>query len=254
MGYIAESGITFTHYGVFEQVARALDRVIIVRNTNTLSTPWIDLGYPPKPRSIKIKTSRRTGKVTSANPDEVKRARAAKEESSGLKFYVIDPDGYARNAEGAALPERFNLASEEEQNEAGQVIHPVQKKALVGDYDLLAVLDPLAPGRNIVLAAENGEAVEDRLGPEVERVMNAVNPRLDQPRIMHGAHDQFDDLVEGGSTVFFPDGSSQLLWNRDETANFYALIGRETIMGSYARSAADPALGGNVIPFPGSRS
>ena len=35
MAYIAESGIAFTHYGVFEQVAHALNRVIVVRNTNT---------------------------------------------------------------------------------------------------------------------------------------------------------------------------------------------------------------------------
>ena len=33
MAYIAESGIAFTHSGVFEQVAHALDRVIVVRNT-----------------------------------------------------------------------------------------------------------------------------------------------------------------------------------------------------------------------------
>src|SRR5882724_3001054 len=223
MAYIAESGITFTHYGVFEQVAHALNRVIIVRNTNLLSTPWIELGYPPKPRSIKIRTSQETGKVTCLNADHIQKARA-------VGFYVIDADGFARNATGAALPMRFNLADTEEQNQPGQVIHPAQHKALVGDYDLLAVIDPLAPGRNIVLAASNGEAVEDRLGPEVERVMDAVNPRLDQPRIMHGAHDQFSDLsAAGGSTAFFPDGASILLWNCDETTNFYAFIGRETV-------------------------
>ena len=89
MAYIAESGITFAHYGVFEQVANALDRVIIVRNTNLLSTPWIELGYPPKPRSIKIHTSHDTGKVTCVNADEIQKARAA-------GFYVIDADGFAR--------------------------------------------------------------------------------------------------------------------------------------------------------------
>jgi len=228
MAYIPESGITFTHYGIFEQAAHALNRVIIARNTNVKSTPWIAEGYPPKPRTIKIHTSKDTGKVTCGNTDEVTKARAA-------GFYVIDADGMARNAGGAALPERFRLGDEKEQNEVGQVIHPEQHLALVGDYDLLAVIDPLAPGRNIVLAAANGEAVEDRLGPEVARVMDVVNPRMDQPRVMHGAHDQFDDLPDGGSTAFFPDRSSILLWNRDETTNFYAFIGRETVKGSYPR-------------------
>ena len=227
MAYIEESGITFTHYSIFEQTARALGRVIIVRNTNTRSTPWIKLGFPPKPRSIKIHTSKETGKVTCGSPDELKKAR-------GAGFYVIDADGFARNQAGGVLLEKFNLASEEEQNEAGQVIDPDQHKALVGDYDLLAVIDPLAPGRNIVLAAVNGEAVQDRLGPEVERVMEFINPRFDQPRVMHGAHDQFDDLPEGGSTVFFTGGSSISIATRDEMENFYEFIGREPITGSYS--------------------
>jgi hypothetical protein len=243
MAYIPESGITFTHYGIFEQAARALNRVIIARNTNVKSTPWIDEGYPPKPRTIKIHTSKDTGKVTCGNTDEVTKARAA-------GFYVIDADGMARNAGGAALPERFRLGDEKEQSEVGQVIHPQQHLALVGDYDLLAVIDPLAPGRNIVLAAENGEAVEDRLGPEVERLMDFMNPRFDQPRIMHGAHDQWDDIPEGGSTVFFTDGSSQLIATRDEMANFYAFIQRESIRGSYGSDAGATTAGGNVIPFP----
>jgi hypothetical protein len=244
MAYISKSGITFTHYGIFEQAARALNRVIIVRNTNEKSTPWIEKGYPPKPRTIKIHTSKETGKVTCLNADEIKKARAA-------GFYVIDQDGMARNAAGAALPERFRLGDEQEQDEAGQVIHPEQHLALVGDYDLLAVIDPLAPGRNIVLAAENGEAVEDRLGPEVERLMDFMNPRFDQPRIMHGAHDQWDDIPEGGSTVFFTGGPSQLIGTRDEMANLYAFIQRESIRGSYASGAGNPTPGGNVIPFPG---
>ena len=248
MAYIEQSGITFTHYGVFEQTARALGRVLIVRNTNTKSTPWIEKGYPPKPRSIKMHTGKQTGKVTCVNADEIKKARAA-------GFFVIDPDGFARNAGGAALPVRFDLSSREQQNEPGQVIHPEQKLALVGDYDLLAVIDPLAPGRNIVLAAQNGEAVEDRLGLDVERVMDYINPRFDQPRVMHGAHDQFDDLPDGGSTVFFADGSSELINTRDHMANFYKFIGRETIKGSYPRGdAGAPVPGGNVIPFPRRRN
>jgi len=249
MAYLEQSGITFTHYGIFEQTARGLGRVIVVRNTNMKSTPWIDKGYPPKPRRIKggIHTSKQTGKVTCANADQVQKARAA-------GFYVIDADGFARNAAGAALPKRFDLAAKEEQNEAGQVIDSEQQLALVGDYDLLAVIDPLAPGRNIVIAAQNGEAVEDRLGLEVERVMLYINPRFDQPRVMHGAHDQFDDLPDGGSTVFFTDGSSELIETRDQMANFYKFIGRETIKGSYPRGEAGaPVPGGNVIPFPGRR-
>ncbi|HXI40582.1 MAG TPA: hypothetical protein VNH83_11415 [Bryobacteraceae bacterium] len=60
MAYIAERGSAFTHYGVFEQVSRALNRVIAVRHTNPLSTSWIDIANLSKPRSVKIHTSRET--------------------------------------------------------------------------------------------------------------------------------------------------------------------------------------------------
>ena len=44
MANIVESGITFTHYGVFEQIAHALNRLIVVRNTNRLF-PAFALGW-----------------------------------------------------------------------------------------------------------------------------------------------------------------------------------------------------------------
>src|SRR5258708_31503125 len=120
MAYIAESGIAFTHYGVFEQVAHALNRVIVVRNTNPLSTPCIDLGYPPKPRSIKIHTSHQTGKVTCVSADEIQKARAA-------GFYVINSDGFPRNAAGGALAMRFNLADATGRDQPAQPIHSQQQ-------------------------------------------------------------------------------------------------------------------------------
>jgi len=83
---------------------------------------------------------------------------------------------------------RFNLGDTNEKNEPGQVIHSEQHIALVGDYDLLAVIDPLAPGRNIVLAAANGEAVEDRLGPESSAWHGRSQHRAwTSQRVMHGA-------------------------------------------------------------------
>ena len=50
--------------------------------------------------------------------------------------------------------------------EKGQVIHPTQRKPLVGDYDLLGVIDPKAPGRNIAVAAEDGQVLKDWTNPE----------------------------------------------------------------------------------------
>lgn len=89
--YLASSGMTPDHFGVFQLVASQLQLIIIVRNTNRKSTPWIAKGYPPKPMSIKSHTGAKTGKVTAANATEIQIAQAA-------GFYVLGADGIARRS------------------------------------------------------------------------------------------------------------------------------------------------------------
>jgi len=225
--YLPSSGMTPQHFAVFQSVAGKLNRIVVVRNTNPKSTPWIAKGYPPKPISIKSHTGKRTGKVTAANPMEVETARRA-------GFYVIDPDGVARRSAVESLPVKFAFGTPD-QNEPGQIIHPQQQKALVGDYDLLGVIDAAAKGRNITLASVNGVALMNRTSPDVELVRTAVNGQLDQPRVMHGAQDQFAGPPEKdeGSTAFLPNGLVYELTTAAAVQQFYQLLGREFITGKY---------------------
>jgi hypothetical protein len=225
--YLPSSGMPRRHFDQFQLVAQELGLIIIVRNTNPKSTLWIERGYPPKPVTIKYHTSEKTGKVTAANPAEVNACRAA-------NFYVIDADGIARRGPNDALPGSFPFGTGE-QNEKGQVIDPKQKKALVGDYDLMGVVDPQAKGRNLTLVWSNGVKMYDFTSPDVDRVRMAVNARLDQPRIMHGAQDQFADFPLGGATAFLRNGLGWELKNEQSIREFYTLLGRETIQGSYVR-------------------
>jgi len=223
--YVPSSGMPRSHFDQFQRAAQELGLCIVVRNTNPKSTIWIERGHPPKPISLKCHTSRKTGKVTAAREEEIRACRAA-------QFFVIDADGIARRRPNDAFPGKFPFGTAE-QNEPGQVIHPAQGKALVGDYDLMGVVDPRAKGRNITLIWSAGARIYDSTSPDVDRVRNFVNARLDQPRVMHGAQDQFGDFPEGGATAFLPNGMTWELKNGQSIRGFYELLGRETIMGSY---------------------
>ncbi len=210
-------GLTPTHYRLFQLAARMHNRIIAVRNTNPLSTGWIERGYPAKPIAIKAHTSKTTGIVTAANPGEAQAART-------FGYYVVDADGVARNATGQTL----RLPGQTEWPlEPGQIIDAQKLRPLVGDYDLLGVIDPSARGRNIVLAADRGETLLNWTGPENQRIANSLNGMMDQPRVLHGAHDGFADVAAAGpSTVFFPDGYVLELTSSEAVAQFYRQIGR----------------------------
>lgn len=223
--YLPSSGITQAHFLIFQDVARRLNRIIVVRNTNVRSTPWIDKRYPPKPKVLEpLHTGERTGKVTATNPTERALARSA-------GFYVIDDDGVARRNLADALPTKFPFNTAD-QNAAGQVIDPKSLLAFVGDYDLMGVIDPSAKGRVLALATSNGAAVSNRTNPDVDRAINALNARMDQPRVMHGPQDLYKGF-RGGCTVFLTDGSAENLPTEQKVREFYEKIGRQTIEGSY---------------------
>lgn len=214
------AGMAPAHFQAVLRVAREQNMIIAFRNTNPLARKWIDLGFPGKPMSVKIKSSRTTGIVT-ASGDEIAQAHKA-------GYYVVDAAGVPRNAAGQALAldpiPGWKPA-------AGEVVDAARKKPLVGDYDLLGVIDPTAPGRHIVLAAENGVEVADRTNPIVKRVSAAINAQLDQPRVLHGAWDSFDDAGKaGGATVFFPDGTVLELNRSEFVAAWYKWMGRQSVI------------------------
>jgi len=227
MAYILSSGMTRAHFDVFQRVARKEDEncIIVVRNTNTKSTPWIQMGYPPKPKSLEpLHTSPKTGKVTATNEAERRMARRE-------GFFVVDSDGIARLERDVAMLKRFPFNTTE-MNEPGQVIHPQQMKALVGDYDLMGIIDPDAKGRVMVLHSVNGVTVENRSNPYVAAVINKLNSQMDQPRVMHGPQDLYKGF-KGACTAFLPNGEPVELKTEGEVKEFYAQIGRQTISGTY---------------------
>jgi len=114
------------------------------------------------------------------------------------------------------------------------MIDPRLRKPVVGDYDLMGVIDPKAPGRNIALHARKEITPEDISSPIVDRFAGVVNSKMDMPRVLHGAQDQFAGF-RNGATAFFPDGTVKYLPDEAAVKQFYESIGRETINGSYGR-------------------
>ena len=225
MSYLPGSGITLLHFSVFQKVAQQLNRIIVVRNTNTKSTFWINQGYPPKPKKLEfLHTSDKTGKVTVLNEDEARRVRQE-------GYYVIDKDGIARRKPNEALPRRFPSGTAD-MNEAGQVIDPNSQRALVGDYDLMGVIDPDAKGRVLTLHSSHGMELSNRSNPDVNRVIDALNSHMDQPRVLHGPQDLYRGF-RGGCTAFLTNGLTCELNDEQKVKEFYAMIGRETITGTY---------------------
>ncbi len=216
-------GMVPAHWWVFRDAAVKHGRIIGVRNTNRLSTQWIAKGYPPKPLEIKIKTSKTTGIVTAENTADISKARE-------LGYIVIDEHGIPRDH----LQRPVALKRDPEWPvEPGQIIDPKQLKPLVGDYDLLTVVDPSATGGNLALAFSDGIWLEDRFNPDVKRIAKWTNSQLDQPRVMHGAHDQWADakaaLIEtDGATIFYPDGSVKVLETGQDAVDFFSLMKRRT--------------------------
>jgi hypothetical protein len=240
-------GMIARHYLAFQQVAKQSNRIIIVRWTKPACAKWIERGFPAKPKSISnhgIKTDPDTGIVTAKTTTEVKGAR-----SEG--YYVVDGDDIPRRfvigTDGVRRSEVLRFDSKPDWPiEPGQVIDPTLKKPLVGDYDLLSVIDPNAKGRNIVSVPNDIKG--DYAGAHINRVREALNAQMDRPRVMHGAQDGFDSismLDEAEEAMgFFPDGSTRRFKNGTEVRQFFNEIGRQDIKGKYESGP----LGDNKFP------
>ena len=227
-GYIPESGMTAAHFKSVQQIVQTQKVIGVVRLTNVKSTPLIQKGFPAKPLSIKAHTDSKTGIVTAVNQKEINAAYEA-------NHYVVDADLVPRRrveVRGKIVTEELRLDRPKWDLKPGQVIDPDQKLPLVGDYDIHGVFDAANPTPNLVLHSSDGKTVKNFESPIVKRFRNAVNAKLDQPRMLHGAQDQYEGF-SGGAVVFHPDGTTELLPTEAHVEAFYKSVGRQTMKGAY---------------------
>jgi hypothetical protein len=238
--YIPESGMPAAHFDAFLKAAQEQQVIAIVRNTNKASVPLIEKGCPGKPLDIKFHTNEATGVVTAANATEIKHAR-------DLGYLVVDKDLVARGAASpAGKPTELKLSNAFWKVAPGQVIDAALKKPLVGDYDLMGVAKPSNPGQNIALVASEGKTLKDVSSPIVRRFAEHVNGKLDRPRVLHGAQDQFAGF-RGGATAFLPSGKAVFLADDAAVKDFYEQLGRQTRVGKYDTGPKFPTLPGSAF-------
>lgn len=229
--YIPQTGMPQGHFNAFSAAAKEQNVIAVVRNTNPASVKLIEQGCPGKPMHFKFNTSPSSGIVMAEKEADVAIAHAQ-------RHFVVEADLVARRPvpgqmlNGKPVMEELPLSNPFWKLEKGQVIDPMLKKPVVGDYDLMGVIDPAAPGRNIALVASNGVPKADISSPIVKRFGASVNGKMDMPRVLHGAQDQFADFRKG-ATAFMPDGTVRYLPTEENVRQFYSKLGRQTIKGSY---------------------
>jgi hypothetical protein len=194
-----KAGMTFSHYNAFASAASKMNRIIAVRMTNPACLKWIRLGFPAKPLSVKWKTSLATGIVTVLDSADIAAAKR-------MGYFVVDNKGVPRNSAGfpLQLPDKPGWPVE-----AGQIIDPDALKPVVGDYDLLDVIDPDTLDELMIVWSEGGTPLLNKTNPEIEQIAELVNGSIgDRARVMHGPWAGVADVADAGdSLLFFPDGS-----------------------------------------------
>ena len=232
--YNPMTGMTQTHHKAFVQAADETQLIIVVRHTNPKSIPLIEKGCPGKPKNLEfINTSPTSGIVMASTPADVLRAQK-------LGYFVVGEGKTARRLvmkNGQEVAEDMPLSSSFWQLEKGQVLDPKLKKPIVGDYDLMGVIDPKSPGRNLGLVAKNGETLSDVSNPLVQKAASAVNSRLDIPRVLHGPQDMYKGFRKGAS-AYLPDGTVRHFETEDAVRAFYDGLKRQPRAGQYPRPPA----------------
>ncbi|MHC4268313.1 MAG: hypothetical protein ACYSTS_07590 [Planctomycetota bacterium] len=250
--YIRQSGMPEDHFETFKDVANKQNVIVIVRNTNPRSLELIKTHKcPPKRKHLeKIATSSEPNNK-SGIVKVVGKTKEKFDEVRKLGYAVVDDDLIPRDINGKVL----ELTDKFWKLEKGQVIDVADMKPVVGDYDLMGILDPDATGRNLSLVVSNKEAVEDVTSPIVSKFKHAVNAKLDRNRVLHGAQDQYGGF-RGDATVIYPDGSATYLPTEEAVEAFYKSpnILRRTRTGDGASWPSQPKyeegkFGKNVIPI-----
>jgi hypothetical protein len=142
-----------------------------------------------------------------------------------MGYYVVDSKGVPRDAAGFPLQ---LSAKPGWPVESGQIIDPDVLKPVVGDYDLLDVIDPSAWDELMIVWSEGGTPLLNKTNPEIEQIKDLINGAIGvRARVMHGPWAAVDDVADAGDSLFFyPDGSV-VPFTAAEVKALYFAIGRK---------------------------
>lgn len=205
---------------VFAQVAHDLGLWILVRRTNPASLKYIGRpGYVPKPIDCKAKTADRdvgrwqlAGLVADPTlcPEAFGAAKLVKARNIWTTFSLEQNIGRP-GARYAVITDKLN-------RHFGAVT--LQGSFIHGDYDLYDIVDPEQAQRNLA-AVESSAGQPHMRGPNLYKVMNAVNAQIGSPVVQHGGEMQYTDHSEQAIDVFGPEGEECTILNEFSVRGWY---------------------------------
>jgi hypothetical protein len=233
-GHQKAMGIPAKHFDAIAAAAKETDMILIFRANKQAAVPWIERGSPGKPFFFKFKSDPQTGILSAKAKDEVELVYEK-------GYYLVADQNWALRVVtkgGKRVTETIPIKNPYWPVKPGQVLDPKFHRPVVGDYDMLGAAPMASKGSNVALAPVGGNG--NWSGPHVERAAKAINDKLDQPRVLHGAQDQsLMGLSDDTAYAIFPDGQVVMMYGRAEQEAFYASIGRQTGAGSYAQPAGE---------------
>jgi hypothetical protein len=229
-GYDPRMGIPEEHLKPMIEAAKEAQVIAMFRANKAVAIPLIRQGAHGKPMWAKFKTSKETGVLTAATKEEIETAY-----KNGA--FVVHADQVARRTARRVTMQNGKEVIEEVPLNGNWKVEPGQVvmkdgKPIVGDYDLLGVAPIKSPGRNINVVPEDA-VFGNWTGPDVEKYRKAVNPKLDKPRVLHGAQDgyggkpEYRGLTDDTAYAVFPDGRTYIMEGRQAQQNFYDALGRQ---------------------------
>ncbi len=230
-GHQPGMGIPAKHFDAIAEAAKETDMILVFRANKQAAVQWIEKGAPGKPFFFKFKSDPQTGILTATAKDDVELVYKH-------GYYIMADNNWAIRVVtkgGKQISETIPIKSPFWPVKRGQVIDPKLHKPVVGDYDMLGAIPMKSQGRNISVVPKD-PVKGNWTGPDVEKAAKAVNKRLDQPRVLHGAQDQSKmGLSDDAAYAVYPDGKVVMMQGKADQEAFYAMIGRQTGAGSYPR-------------------
>lgn len=230
----AAMGIPKKHFDAMAAAAKETDSVAVFRANKGAAVGLIENGAVGRPKALSMrgfKTDPKTGVLTASTPEQFALVGRTPD------YYLVNGKGEVGRTvtrDGKQVYETITPKGYWTL-EFGQVVHK-SGHPVVGDYDLLGVMPVKSPGSAAVGVPADG-LKGDWLGPHVDKYMKALNPKLDKPRVLHGAQDQFHGpgggFDDGAAYAVFPDGRVVIMNGRAEQEAFYKAMKRQTPGGSY---------------------
>jgi hypothetical protein len=212
VSWSADFGITSKHWREFSLYAFN-KYYLMVRTGKPAAIPWIEKGYPGKPRELGfVKIDRELGLLIAGEPEHERRVK-------DVGHFVLEarkvtgPTGareqfVAVNKRGEELKERFDQSWARR----GIVVDAETHLPFTSDYDLAAVLDARRLNYEQTLGSISSPG--NLTSALIEKVRSDLNARFGSKRIQHGSQAQYQGDLSSAKQkdeAHMPGESEQIL-------------------------------------------